>query len=287
MSTSSSISSRSTSSTTSATNSPTSLPAAIREPEPARELPPRRCARTPSRSSMRSRAESPTSLPTTSGSTTSTRQGGRAAILGPIERYNELTGEDGRGRARARGRGARPGRGGRGRRRAMPAAGASRRTRTGSRPRTCSSCSSGCGRSSANGARPFSASQRSGSWEGPSRSCERISSGRSGACSRQSRTLPPRCSTTSSRRRARRSRTARAISRSTPRSESPRSVPVLDALGRERIVRAVDGAGGGERYEIFHDVLADGVLAWRARRVHRARSRGSAPSGSAASSHSR
>ena len=43
--------------------------------------------------------------------------------------------------------------------------------------------------------------------------------------------------------------------------------PVLDALGRERIVRAVDGAGGSERYEIFHDVLADGVLAWRARRV--------------------
>jgi WD40 repeat protein len=42
--------------------------------------------------------------------------------------------------------------------------------------------------------------------------------------------------------------------------------PVLDALGRERILRAVDGAGGGERYEIFHDVLADGVLAWRARR---------------------
>jgi WD40 repeat protein len=43
-------------------------------------------------------------------------------------------------------------------------------------------------------------------------------------------------------------------------------MPVLDALGRERIVRAVDGAGRGERYEIFHDVLADGVLAWRARR---------------------
>ena len=41
---------------------------------------------------------------------------------------------------------------------------------------------------------------------------------------------------------------------------------MLDALGRERIVRAVDGAGGGERYEIFHDVLADGVLAWRSRR---------------------
>ncbi len=44
-------------------------------------------------------------------------------------------------------------------------------------------------------------------------------------------------------------------------------IPVLDALGRERILRAVDGAGGGERYEIFHDVLADGVLAWRARRA--------------------
>ena len=43
--------------------------------------------------------------------------------------------------------------------------------------------------------------------------------------------------------------------------------PVLDVLGRERIVRAVDGAGGGERYEIFHDILADGVLAWRARRM--------------------
>ena len=41
---------------------------------------------------------------------------------------------------------------------------------------------------------------------------------------------------------------------------------VLEALGRERIVRAIDGVGGGERYEIFHDVLADGVLAWRARR---------------------
>jgi WD40 repeat protein len=43
-------------------------------------------------------------------------------------------------------------------------------------------------------------------------------------------------------------------------------MPVLNVLGRERIVRAVDGAGGGERYEIFHDVLADGVLAWRVRR---------------------
>jgi WD40 repeat protein len=43
-------------------------------------------------------------------------------------------------------------------------------------------------------------------------------------------------------------------------------VPVLGALGRERIVRAVDSSNGGtERYEIFHDVLAEAVLAWRAR----------------------
>jgi WD40 repeat protein len=48
---------------------------------------------------------------------------------------------------------------------------------------------------------------------------------------------------------------------------------VLDTLGRERILRSVDGAnGGGRRYEIFHDVLADPVLAWRAeRRLERER----------------
>src|SRR5580765_6518401 len=44
-------------------------------------------------------------------------------------------------------------------------------------------------------------------------------------------------------------------------------VPVLATLGRERIVRPVDGAGGnGARYEIFHDVLGDAVLAWRRER---------------------
>ena len=41
-------------------------------------------------------------------------------------------------------------------------------------------------------------------------------------------------------------------------------LPVLSALGRERIVRTVDGAGGdGAQYEIFHDVLGEAVLAWR------------------------
>lgn len=47
----------------------------------------------------------------------------------------------------------------------------------------------------------------------------------------------------------------------------PELAPVLAALGRERIVRAVDGGeNGATRYEIFHDVLADPVLAWRGER---------------------
>ena len=43
-----------------------------------------------------------------------------------------------------------------------------------------------------------------------------------------------------------------------------RLLPVLSTLGRERIVRPLDGAGAnGARYEIFHDVLGEAVLAWR------------------------
>ncbi len=38
--------------------------------------------------------------------------------------------------------------------------------------------------------------------------------------------------------------------------------PVLESLGERRIVRSVE-EGGGVRYEIFHDVLAEPVLAWR------------------------
>ena len=42
--------------------------------------------------------------------------------------------------------------------------------------------------------------------------------------------------------------------------------PVLGALDAARILRRVPGRGGGPpRYEIFHDVLAPAVLAWRAR----------------------
>ena len=49
--------------------------------------------------------------------------------------------------------------------------------------------------------------------------------------------------------------------------ESPsRLEPVLAALDAARILRRVPGRGGGPpRYEIFHDVLAPAVLAWRSR----------------------
>jgi WD40 repeat protein len=43
--------------------------------------------------------------------------------------------------------------------------------------------------------------------------------------------------------------------------------PVLSALAAERILRPVPGVRGSElpRYEIYHDILADAVLAWRTR----------------------
>ncbi len=49
--------------------------------------------------------------------------------------------------------------------------------------------------------------------------------------------------------------------------------PVLAALARERILRPVGGEDGEGAYEIFHDVLADAVLAWRARFVAEQRAR--------------
>ena len=217
---------------------------------------------------MRSRAASPTSLPTTSGSTTSTRRAAAPRSSGPIERYNELTGEDGRGRARARGRGPRSSRGGRGRRRASRPRGCRERRRSRiEAPVPAARASSGCGRSSANGARPFSASQRSGSWAGRSRSCERHLERALGSLQPAEQdvaaTMFDHLVTPSGSKIAHR---PRDLAQYAEVGESE-VMPVLDALGRERIVRAVDGAGGGERYEIFHDVLADGVLAWRARRV--------------------
>jgi WD40 repeat protein len=48
--------------------------------------------------------------------------------------------------------------------------------------------------------------------------------------------------------------------------DANRLLPVLHTLGRERIIRPVTGGGAEEaRYEIFHDVLAEAVLAWRTR----------------------
>ena len=43
--------------------------------------------------------------------------------------------------------------------------------------------------------------------------------------------------------------------------------PMLDSLARQRILRPLGGENGhaGDRYEIFHDVLAGAVLAWRTR----------------------
>jgi WD40 repeat protein len=44
-------------------------------------------------------------------------------------------------------------------------------------------------------------------------------------------------------------------------------LPMLATLERARILRSVDGSDdGAARYEIFHDVLADAVLGWRAQR---------------------
>ena len=51
-------------------------------------------------------------------------------------------------------------------------------------------------------------------------------------------------------------------------------VPVLTALSERRILRSVD-EGGAVRYEIFHDVLGEPVLAWRAEHEADARARGS------------
>ena len=42
--------------------------------------------------------------------------------------------------------------------------------------------------------------------------------------------------------------------------------PVLATLEHERILRQTDEGAGGRRYEIFHDVLASAILAWRGRR---------------------
>ena len=50
------------------------------------------------------------------------------------------------------------------------------------------------------------------------------------------------------------------------RVDEARGRDVLESLGRERILRPVEDDRGGGRYEIFHDVLAQAVLEWSRRR---------------------
>jgi hypothetical protein len=47
-------------------------------------------------------------------------------------------------------------------------------------------------------------------------------------------------------------------------AQEPAVAAVLGRLGSDRIVRAIANGQDGGRYEIFHDVLADPVLAWKA-----------------------
>jgi WD40 repeat protein len=47
-------------------------------------------------------------------------------------------------------------------------------------------------------------------------------------------------------------------------AQEPAVVSVLDRLGGDRIVRPIADGGTHGRYEIFHDVLAEPVLAWKA-----------------------
>ena len=56
--------------------------------------------------------------------------------------------------------------------------------------------------------------------------------------------------------------TARDLARYADMSEAEID-PVLAALARERILRTAAADGGAPRYEIYHDVLGDAVLAWR------------------------
>ena len=85
------------------------------------------------------------------------------------------------------------------------------------------------------------------------------------ACRSRSRTRRRGSCGSSSRRRDGRSRTSRPTSPSTPTSTTPSCGACSSALGRERIVRGVNGMQGAPtRYEIFHDVLGPPILAWQA-----------------------
>ena len=225
-------------------------------------------ATTPRRSSTASRAGSRTCSRTTCGSTTSIARAARDAVVKPVERYNELAGESievepelDRGRARPDGGRARSTSG-------MRVAGwrADGGAPAGSRRHTSSSSSSGSGRRSAPpGSSRLRAETLVRGSAAQSRSCARIYGGRSRSSRPTRRTWRRMFSASSSRPRGPRSHTVSATSPSTRRSTSERLLPVLSTLGRERIVRHGRRCRRRRRsrYEIFHDVLGEAVLAWR------------------------
>ena len=223
-----------------------------------------RCARTRSPSSIGSGPD-PRPLREHAAARPPRPQAGRAAILGPVERYNELAGDPveiepglveavldqvrrtdrcrlgGVGAAR---RADRPGRG--------------------SRRRTSNSCCSGSGRGAGRGS-ACCASRRSRARRSPARSSRSISSARMAALSAESRDVAARIFDHLVTPRARRSRTG-ARPRRVRQVDATELRPVLDVLVRERILRS-DEDGARVRYEIFHDVLAQPMLAWRARHL--------------------
>ena len=202
------------------------------------------------------------------------RAAGREAIVGPSAATTSVGDATGRDRAGARRGRARPGRRRQGRaRRDRPRRQCERNAQAASRRRTCSSSWPGSGTRGASRLPRRSGSRRSAGSAAPSRSSATTSTARSRADPEQ-QDIAARSSTTSSRRRARRSRTTRPIS------------PAISAHDRraragagEARRRADPPAGSGRRgpesprYEIYHDILAEAVLAWRTRHESAARAR--------------
>ena len=238
---------------------------------PARARPSRASVRTRSPSSTASRGGSRTCSRTTCGSTISTATPARDAIVKPVERYNELRRvEAGRDRAGAgRGR-ARRDRRGQGRAQASTAAGwpparqrerAHRSAVPPARPRAAS------GTRSAPQARAccgWRRSQRLGGARGAScgRICDRARrgarSGRASDVAAERLPLPGHAVRSEDRARGRRPRRVR-IGRG-----ADGCCPCSRRSGASASSAPVDGGGAdGARYEIFHDVLAEAVLAWR------------------------
>ena len=174
----------------------------------------------------------------------------RAAIVGPLDRWNVVAPDDRMG--------IEP------RSSTTVAAEVAVRSAAGSRRRTSSSCSSGSGRRSASAIRPVLRAETLRRLGG----AEAIVSAH---LERALAALPPReaeIATSALKFLVTPSRTKIAHSFGDLvdyTDESPVELQtVLERLASQRILRAVaDGDDDGSRYEIFHDVLAEPVLAWR------------------------